>query len=398
MIPDSLARAARVSALVLASALGWACTSTPELALEHLKRGDASLAEGNYAQALAAYGHARELAPSDPGVQRAMIRARVHLIAENAARIGPDAFEDARYEASLLLDTDKTLAPVCLTALGNILARQGDVEGAKAKFAEALKADPTSALAHTALGVVLMSRKEGAAQAKLELELALKVKPADLGALVGLGQLELAEGDVAGAVGHLEAALRVSDSFDARMALGNARVQQQKPGDAAPHFQRAAQLDPKSADAMTALGQALLDAGKPEDAERALRAATQMRPDLGAAIALGFALARQKKAEAALGVFSRVLAEDATAAPALYGAGTMSEELGRTEQAVEYYRRLLAFPPAGPQRQMLMDLQREAQSRVAALAAAQPSASASASATAAPVPLKPPLKGPLDGR
>lgn len=388
MILGSFARAVRVAALVLAGALGAGCNQTPQLAAEHLQRGDAALAEGRYAQALAAYGHARELVPTDPDVQRAMMRARVHLIAESAARISPEAFEDARYEASVLLDTDKARAPVYLTALGNILARQGDADGAKLKLAEALKADPTSALAHTALGTVLMGRKEGAAQAKAEFELSLKVKPADVGALIGLGQIKLAEGDFPGAVERLEAALQVKDDFDARMALGNARMQQQKTGDAVPHFQRAVQLDPKNADALSALGQALLDAGRAEDAERALRAVLQMRPDPNSEVALGFALARQKKAEAALGVFGRVLANDAAAAPALYGAATMSEELGRREQAVTYYQRLLSLSPAGPQRQMLADLQREAQSRVAALSAAQPSASVSAGAA----PAKPPFR------
>lgn len=386
MIPRPLARAVRLPSLLLCAAMLWACNRTPELAREHLAQGDAALEAGRYPQALAAYGHARELAPTDADVQRALMRARVHLIAESAARIAPEAIDDARYEAELLLDTDKPRAAVYLTAVGNILARQGDAEGAKTKFAEALAIDPTSPLAHTALGFVLMSRKEDAARAKSEFQLALKVKPADAGALLGLGQIKLAEGDIAGAAEHLEAALRITESFDARLALGSARAKQQKNGDAILHLQRAVELDPKSAEAMGSLGQALLGAGKLEDAERALRTAMQMRPAPETKNALGFALVRQKKAAAALDVFRGVLADDAASAPALLGAGVASEELGPKEQALAYYQKLLALPPSGPDGRLVADLQRQAQSRVAALSAAAPAASTLASAAPAPAP------------
>ncbi len=374
----SLARGLRATTVALLASLAWACSAPPEDAFAHLRRGDAALAEGRYAQALAAYGHARELAPTDASVQRAMMRARVHLVAEDAARIAPDAFEDARYEAGVLLESDKPRAHVYLTALGNVLLRQGDVEGAKVKFAEALAADASSPLAHTALALVLMSRKEGAAQAKAELELALKARPGHPKALIALGQLLLAEGDATGASARLEEALRAGDDFGARMALGNARSQQQKPAEAAEQFQRAAQLDPKSAEALGALGQALLGAGRPEDAERALRASAQLRPDTGTATALGFALAQQKRTDQALGIFAQVLAEDAGAASALYGAGMASEVLGKNDQALDYYRRLLGLGSRGKDRQ-LVDLQREAQGRVTAL-----TASTAAGAWAAP--------------
>jgi tetratricopeptide (TPR) repeat protein len=368
-----------ISALLLVSSLGLACNQAPELSREHLRRGDAALAEGHYAQALAAYGHARDIAPSDPEVQRAMMRARVHLIAERAARLNPDALEDARYEASFLLETDKPRAPIYLTALGNVLARQGDSDGAKVKFAEAIAIDPTSALAHTALGIELMKRKETASQAKTELLLALKSRPSGFETLAALGQLELGEGDLVGGADHLESALKISDDFEVRMALGNARVAQQKPAQAAVSFQRAVELNPKSVEALSALGQALLKADRPAEAERALVAAAQMRPGPEVETALGFALVRQKKAAAALGVFSRLLAQDERSAPALFGAGSASEELGQKEQAVAFYQRLVALPPGGPEHQS--NLQREAQNRVAALA---PESAASASPSAAP--------------
>ena len=207
-------------------------------------------------------------------------------------------------------------------------------------------------------------------------------RPANLRALVGLGEIELAEGNVARAMEHLEAALRAGDDFDARLSLGNALVRQQKPNDAIPHFQRAAALDPKSAGALSALGQALLSAARPEEAERAFRAALQLQPDVDSAVGLGFALARQRKTEAALSVFEKVLVDDPGLPAALYGAASTNEELGQKERAAELYRRLLALPPRGPAGQMIADLQRTATARLTALTA--PAASGSAAAGAPP--------------
>lgn len=374
--PPSVSAAPRVitrkpfaAAALLAVVLAIGCQQTPQLAMEHLRRGDIALAEGRYAEALSAYSHARELSPTDPSVQRAMMQARVHLIAESAARVTPEAMEDARYEAGLLLDTDKPRAHVYLTALANVLIRQGDAEGAKVKLAEALKANPNSWMAHTSLGLLFIARKEDAPKAKAELELALKAKPDAIFALVAMGQIKLAEGDLPGAVDRLETALRYGDDFDLRMSLGRARMQQQKPGDAVPHFERASRLDPKSPDALFGLGQALLTVGKPEDAERALRAALQMRPDIEGRSALGFALLRQRKLSPALALFGDILAQDPGAPTALYGAGTASEELGRKEQALDYYQRLAALPSGSHDRQMLSDLKRDAEARIAVLSA-----------------------------
>jgi tetratricopeptide (TPR) repeat protein len=380
-------------ALGIALAFAPACDRTAAPLAEHLRRGDAALTEGRYARALAAYAHAREIAPTDPAVQRAMMRARAYALADNPTRLALDGLDDAEYEAQLLLDTDKGREAVYLTALANILAREGDVEGARLKLAEALKADPGSVLAHTALGVLWAGKKDGLSQAKAELEAALKTKPDHAGALVVLGQVKLAEGDVAGASERLEAALRAGEDFRARMTLGNVRLQQQKPAEAAEQFQRATALDPRSADALGSLGQSLLDAGKPEEAERALRAATQIRADEPIEVALGFALARQRKLDQALGVFAQVLANDATAAPALYGAATASEGLKKNDQALDLYKRLLALPAEGRDKQLITDLQKDARGRVTALtAAAAPPASASGSAAPGPPP---PRAGPL---
>lgn len=391
-------RAARTPAVVLALAFSLplpfaaGCHEEPALLGEHLRRGDEALADGRYAQALTAYNHARELAPTSDRVQRALMWARVTLMADTPDRVSTDALEDVAYEAELFLTTppaekraaEKDREVTCLSALGNLLARKGDFEGARAKLAEALRADPTSSIAHGALGALLATRPDQQVAARMELELALKDRPTSVAPLVGLARIALATGDLPGAADKLELALRKSDDPLVRTLLGNARLQQGKHAEAAEHFQRAAVLDPRSADALSGLGQARLGEGRLEEAERALRAAAQLRQDEPTSTALGFTLTRLKRPEQALVLFGQVLAQNAAAAPALFGAGLASEDLGRPEQALDFYRRVLVLTADSAQGPVVKELQKQAREHIAALPAPAAPASASASASAAP--------------
>lgn len=376
-------------ALVFALLLLAACDAPSQPALDHLKRGDAALAAGKYTQAMVAYGRARELAPHEPSVQRALMRGRAYLLADQPGRLGQDGVEEARYDIQVLLETDARHRAAYLTALGQLLAHSGDTEGAKAKYAEALKADPNSALAHTALGVALMKTKEGLGQAKTELDAAIKAEPGHVAALVGLAQAKLADGDLVGAGEKLEAALKIHEDPAGRVLLASVRTQQNKGAEAITELQKAVQLEPKNHDALVGLGQALLAAGKAEEAERPLRVAAQLRPDMVTSMALGYALMRQKKSEAALGLFNQVLAQDPGAVPAMVGAGISCEDLGRQADAATFFKRALAAPP--DPRPSQKELRADAQRRLDALAAAEPGNAAPADA-GAPKPAKPPRK------
>jgi len=289
------------------------------------------------------------------------MRGRVYLMANHPARVAQEALEYLAYEATLLGDTEKGLESVCFTALGQVLARRGDIEGAKGKFQEAIKVDPQSPLPHIALGMVSLNESGGVASAKIEFELALQRKPDAIGALVGLGQVKLVEGDVAGAIDKLEAAARRDDDLPVHLALGTARLRQSKHADAAKEFRRALAFDPKNTDAQSGLGQALLALGQLDEAEDLLTAAMQSRRDPATAIALGFALVKQGQAERALGIFGPVLAKDPLSAPALFGAAMVNERLGRSQEALAYYRRVLSLPTEGPQENAVLELQKEAQ-------------------------------------
>jgi Flp pilus assembly protein TadD len=365
---------------------------------EHLRLGDAAMAEGHYAQALSAYAHAHELAPTDAHVQRAQMRARVYLMANHPARVSQDALEDITYEASFLQNTEPTLQVVCLTALGQVLARRGDIEGAKAKLAEAIKADGQSPVPHIALGMVSMNEPGGLATAKIEFELALQHKPDSTAALVGLGQLKLAEGDIAGAIDKLEAAARREDDLPVRLALGTAHLREGKHAEAARELRRALVFDPKNPDTQSALGQAMLGLGQLEEAEELLTASNQSHHDQATAISLGFTLVRLNQSERALSIFRRVLGQDPNAAPALLGSGMANEQLARPKEAIAFYRQLLAIPAGGPQKGAVVELQKEAQGRLNTLTQETTAPTAPATTGTLPPPKPAPGQELLNGR
>ena len=350
------------------------CDGRSEAVREHARRGELAISEGKYQEAFVAFRHGRELDPQDASLQRGVMRARAYAIAEQPDRVAADVLDDARYEAQLLADTDKAHLSVYLTALGNLAARSGDFEGARGKLEDAVKADPKEPLAHTALGLVLGTRKEYGPRAKAEIDAALAIKPDHLPALLAKGQIELLDGDLPGASSHLEAALKVREDVTARLLLGEVRLRQQRPAEAAEQFQRAASIDPKNADAMGRLGQVLLSLGRAEEAERALRAAAQLRNDTPTLNALGFALMRQKKSAEALGLFGQTLEREGSSAEALYGAALASEELGRADQAIGLYRKLLAIPGQGDS--ALAGMKKDAEARATNLAAAQSASAA----------------------
>ena len=337
-------------------------------AAPHLARAEKAISAGHYLEAVAAFSRAREVTPTDPAVQRGMMRARAHLIAEQPGRIVVDNVEDVKYELSFLLDNDRSHAATYLTALGNIALRQGNLEEAKVQYEAALKADPGAAITHSAFGTYLLNTKDGAEKARAEFDAALKIKSDFAPALIGLGQLAINDSKLESAEANLEKAAKLSDDFTAHMLLGSVKLRLQKNEDAVAQFTRAAQLDPRNAEAARSLGNALLTSGKVDDAERALRAAASLSNDPQTMLALGFALARQKKNDQALLAFNQVLQQDSNNGPALYGAGAVLDEVGKKADAALVYKKLISLPnPQGPSAQMLGQLQQQAQTRLTAI-------------------------------
>ncbi len=375
--------------------LAIGCEREPDLVAEHLSRGDQALAENDHGRALAAYAHAHEIAPTSARVQRSQMWARVHLMADSPSRVASESLTDIAYETELALAmsaSDPSKIAICRTAQANVAARRGDVSAAKAHLADAIKSDPTSAIAHAAFGLLLAAEREQNSAAKAEFRLALQHNPNNVTAHWGLGQLSMTEGDLAGATSSFAAALQKRDDPTVRTALGNVLLQQNKHAEAASHLERVTLVEPRNADAWSGLGQALLGLLRLEEAERALRTAISLRSDEPTVVALGYTLTRLKKLDQALTVFTQVLGQNSTSAAALYGAGLASEDRGRRDEALTYYTRLLALAAEGAQKALVVELQKEAKTRVDVLhptppPAQDPPTTASASDRAPSPPL-----------
>jgi Flp pilus assembly protein TadD len=102
--------------------------------------------------------------------------------------------------------TSKKKSSIALTNEAIMLQQKGDLDGAIAKFKEALVVDPNDAQAHLGLGAALQRKKE-IDPAISEYRAALSVEPNLAGAHLGLGYCLYAKGDTPGAIRELKAYL-----------------------------------------------------------------------------------------------------------------------------------------------------------------------------------------------
>ena len=167
----------------------------PQPAEEHRTRGEAALREGRVVEALMAYRHARDLAPTDPAGVVGFMKARLTMAATDRARIAPDTADELCYEADYLMDKVPDGKAIWLAAKGNALAESGRVRAARAALEAAVKADAKSPEARTGLGLVLLQLGGQLAAGRAELEAAVALKRDHVPALIPLAQLLVAAGD-----------------------------------------------------------------------------------------------------------------------------------------------------------------------------------------------------------
>ncbi|MFN8626820.1 MAG: tetratricopeptide repeat protein [Candidatus Binatia bacterium] len=110
---------------------------------------------------------------------------------------------------ALLLSGCATKQPssITFTNEGIVLQQQGDLDGAIAKYRQALAIDPNDAQAHLALGSALQKKKD-IDGAIAEYRAALSKDPNLAGAHLGLGYCLHAKKDNAGAIRELKAYLQ----------------------------------------------------------------------------------------------------------------------------------------------------------------------------------------------
>lgn len=172
-------------------------------------------------------------------------------------------------------------SPVFLAVVDNLIGMtylsQGQVENARAKFAEAVRENPGLAEAQNNLGNAL-----------------------------GAG------GRTDEALVHFDEAIRLKPDFvEPRIGRGGALIRGGQPGPAAEEFRRALAIDPSLAEAHNGLGSALAFAGDATGAEAEYRTAIRLKPGLATAhFNLAVLLAKSGRVGEARASLERALAAD----------------------------------------------------------------------------------------
>ena len=186
-------------------------------------------------------------------------------------------------------------------AAGNVLFKQGDIDGAIREYRAAAEAQPKDANAHTLLGNALFE-KSSFDEARKEYQASLELDGRARAAMQGLAAIEL----------------RQNHTAEAR-AL----------------YEKMIQLEPRDGEAHVALGKLLFAANELDGAERHLRdSLVYAQNDRSALYTLGLVLATKKEPEQANAIFDRLeqLAPDKAYAP--YGRAVAAAMAGHNDEAL----------------------------------------------------------------
>src|SRR5262252_1111559 len=163
-----------------------------------------------------------------------------------------------------------TLALVALAALGLATARQVSYwRDTRRLYEHALAVTPSNAMAECTLGAALLDGGD-VAGAIPHLETAVRLAPGFVYAQQALGRALVAAGRDQDAIPHLERSLPALENASAHDALGAAYMSLGRLDDAVREFRAALRLDPNHDDALLHLGEALGNQGHYDEAQAML--------------------------------------------------------------------------------------------------------------------------------
>jgi tetratricopeptide (TPR) repeat protein len=187
-------------------------------------------------------------------------------------------------------------------AAGNVLFKQGDLDGAAREYREAIKANAKDANGHTLLGNALFEQARYD-ESRREYEAALALDAKARAALQGLVMIDLRE---------------------------------QKDDAARATLERMLANQPRDSEAHAALGKILYAKGDLAGAERNLREAlVYAQNDPSALYTLGLVLAKKKDQDQAGVIFDRLERVTPGKAYAPYGRAVAAAAAGRSDEALE---------------------------------------------------------------
>jgi tetratricopeptide (TPR) repeat protein len=259
--------------------------------------------------------------------------------------------EDYRDPAILWADVvaKRPANPRGYNNLGNTLLTRGRSAEAAGFLREAVRLDPSFALAHYNLGNALTDLGQPA-EAINHYREALRLIPAFPQAQYNLANALARQGHGAEAIDHYCEALRLDPRFVlAHYNLANALVHEGRPEEAVPHYQEAVRLDPGCVPAHGNLGIVLLRQGRPAEAVVPLREACRLDPGKAPVQnELGSALLRLGEWGEAAACFGRAVALEPGAAAYHRNLAYALYQQGRVEEAREEYRAAGGLDPRWP--------------------------------------------------
>jgi predicted O-linked N-acetylglucosamine transferase (SPINDLY family) len=267
------------------------------------------------------------------------------LIAQAAQDFAAGRLPDAAALLWKAVRADPTAA-VVHSNLAVILEQLGQPDDALAASRRALVLAPDQPDAYYNMGIALstLGRKGDAATAYRR---AITLNPFDAEALSNLGGLLSEDGDADEAIAVCRRAIALDDrQASAHANLGAALKSKGQIDEAIAACRRAVALAPTLAKAHADLGAALLMQGKPEEAIDCCRTAIETTPGLlEAYLYLGAAFFSVGRLHNARVCCDYVLGVNPSYAEALYNRGNALQDQGRSDDAIACYQRALTVKP-----------------------------------------------------
>lgn len=300
-------------------------------AAELRQRGNELLARGLFAQAESSYRSSLELEPDSVrghnNLGQALMRLRRPL----------DAIRS--FQRALALDPDYAIG---YNNLGIAYFEQAEYEKAAACYERALQINPAFSEAHNNRGNVLLKLNR-AGEALAHYERAMALKPALVSHGNALQQLKL----YGAAVESYERALAAEpNNPEALSNCASALLSLKRPEEALQLCERAIQLKADFPEAYNNLGGALRRLGRYAEAAAAIETALRFRPDYAAAYSnMANILLGNHQVQEAVGYCDKAIALDPQLAEAYDQRGGALNKLGRPEEAIASFLRLLELAP-----------------------------------------------------